>query len=105
VTAPSETRICRGGPLDGQTITVDCPTGFLAADKREGLAWRYKASPDGVWLLDTGHDDSLVYPEGPTTGLRRIDWERLPLSTDPMPVVSLGNHAEAFAGDPVGNDF
>ncbi|WP_045740858.1 hypothetical protein [Actinoplanes rectilineatus] len=89
-----------GGPLGGELVTVDHPDGFLAVDKLNGLAWRYLPGPDRTWLLDTSHDNSLIYPHGPTTGERRIDWDRLPLDADPMPVVSLGDSPEAHAGDP-----
>jgi hypothetical protein len=70
-------RTCVSGPLDGQRVTVDCEHGFLAADKQAGLAWRYKPSADGTWQVDTNHDNSLIYPQGPTTGERRLDLARL----------------------------
>ena len=79
MTSPAPERVCRGGPLDGRRLAVDCPAGFLAADKPAGKAWRYQPGPDGTWQLDTSHDDSLIYPHGPTTGERRLDpgrvWE------------------------------
>jgi hypothetical protein len=90
-----------GGPLDGQDVTVRTTDGFLAADKAAGLAWMYKRRPDGRFAICTDHDNSLVYPHGPTTGQRAIDWERLPRSTDSLPVISLGDTEEAHAGDPL----
>lgn len=69
-------RICRGGPLDGETVTVDCPEGFLAVDRAAGLVWQYRADGGG-WVLDTSHDDSLIYPQGTTTGVRRLDTDRV----------------------------
>lgn len=33
--------ICRGGPLDGQTVVCRNPEGFLCADKPAGRAWIY----------------------------------------------------------------
>ena len=101
MTSPSVERTCVGGPLDGQRITVGCPDGFLAVDKRAARAWRYKPGAGDLWLLDTCHDDSLIYPQGTVTGERQVDWDRLPLQADPMPVVSIGGTDEAYAGDPV----
>lgn len=100
-TSPPHDRVCIGGPLDGQRIVVDCPDGFLAADRQAGLAWRYKPAAGDIWLLDCSHDNSLIYPQGPATGERRLDWARLPLEADPMPVVAVGDNDEAYAGDPV----
>jgi hypothetical protein len=91
---------CVGGPLDGRQVTVRSAP-FLAADKAAGTAWIYKRQPDGRFAVCTDHDDSLNYPHGPQTGERAIDWDRLPLSTDAMAVVSLGSSPEAYAGDPV----
>ncbi len=68
---------CVGGPLDGQDVTVRTTDGFLAADKAAGLAWMYKRQPDGRYTVCTDHDDSLIYPEGPTTGTRRLDPARV----------------------------
>lgn len=66
---------CVGGPLDGQQVTVRTPAGFLAADKAAGLAWIYKAIGRRFQVcLD--HDDSLRYPDGPTTGARYLDKDR-----------------------------
>lgn len=95
---------CVGGPLDGRHVTVGSDP-FLAADKAAGTAWVYKRRPDGTFAVDTDHDDSLNYPHGPQTGERSIDWERMPLSTDAMAVVSLGESPEAYAGDPVDDGF
>jgi hypothetical protein len=96
----SWTGVCTGGPLDGIQVTVRSDP-FLAADKAEGKAWVYRRQGDGSFAVDTNHDDSLNYPQGPTTGERAIDWDRLPLSAAAMDVVSLGTEPEAYAGDPV----
>lgn len=104
-TSPNHERTCVGGPLDGQQVAVDCPDGFLAADKRAGLAWRYKPGAGDIWIVDCTHDDSLIYPQGPITGERRVDWDRLPLAADPMPVIPVGDTDETYAGDPVGDGW
>lgn len=95
------TGVCEGGPLDGIQVTVRSSGGFLAAHKAGAKAWIYKRQPDGTFAVSTDHDDSLNYPQGAETGERSLDWERLPLSTDAMDVVSLGAEPEAYAGDPV----
>lgn len=92
---------CVGGPLDGQTITVRAADGFLAADKLNNRAWLYKRRADGSFAVCLDHDDALLLPDGLTTGERRLDWQRMPLTGDPLPVVSLGDSYEADAGDPV----
>lgn len=97
----STTVRCEGGPLDGQQVTIVAADGFLAAAKAAGKVWKYERRPDGAFAVCTEHDDSLVYPHGPTTGERSLNWDRLPLSTDTLQVVSLGDHDEDFAGDPV----
>lgn len=91
---------CRGGPLDGEQVEQTGPV-FLAADKLHGRAWIYKRQADGSYVVDTSHDNTLNYPAGTRTGERFIDWDRLPKTADPMPVVSLGDSPEAYAGDPV----
>lgn len=96
----SYTGVCMGGPLDGVQVSVRS-NAFLAADKAARKGWVYRRQPDGSFAVDTNHDDSLVYPQGTSTGERAIDWDRLPLSTDDMEVVSLGSEPEAYAGDPV----
>lgn len=73
----------------------------MAADKAAGRAWIYRRQLDGIFQVSIDHDDSLNYPHGATTGERTLDWDRLPLSADPVPVVSLGDSPEAYAGDPV----
>ncbi len=99
-TSPSADRRCTGGPLDGRHITITGEHGFLAADLLHGRAWRYLPAEDGTWRLDCSHDNTLIYPGGPTTGERLIDWERLPTSADLLPVVNIGDSDEAYAGDP-----
>lgn len=42
--------ICHGGPLDGQTVAIGCPDGFLLADKPTGRAWIYDHR-DGAFHL------------------------------------------------------
>lgn len=100
VMAEPVTGRCVGGPLDGRRVTVTSPDGFIATDRGRGLAWIYKR--DGrLFRLCTDHDDTLIYPQGATTGERRIDWGRLPLTSDPLDEVKLGDSAEAQSGDPV----
>jgi hypothetical protein len=94
------TALCTGGPLDGERVSQTCPA-FLAADKLAGKAWLYRKRADGSYAVDTNHDNTLVYPAGPKTGERKLDWARMPLSTDSLPVVSVGDSPEAYAGDPV----
>lgn len=69
------TGVCVGGPLDGIQVTVRSDP-FLAADKAEGKAWVYRRA-NGSWTVDTNHDDSLIYPQGPQTGERMLDAARL----------------------------
>lgn len=91
------TGTCRGGPLDGHTITVPGPK-FVAADKAANKAWLYQ-STGTRFLICTDHDSALIYPEGPVSGERHLDWNRL--DTTDLPVVSLGDTPEALAGGPV----
>lgn len=93
-------RLCVGGPLDATRVTVTSLGGFIATDRAAGKAWIYKTA-GGKFVLCTDHDDSLIYPVGPTTGERRIDWGRLPLSSDTLDEVKLGDTDEAQSGDPV----
>ena len=81
---------CVGGPLDGTDVTVRTPDGFLAADKQAGKAWMYKRQADGRFVVCTDHDDSLIYPEGQTTGVRRLDEAR---AVD----AALGEHLDVIA--------
>jgi hypothetical protein len=97
-------RLCIGGPLDGNYATVTSADGFIATNRGEGKAWIYKADGDR-WRLCRDHDDSLVYPAGPSTGERRIDWDRLPLSSDALDEVKLGDTDEAQSGDPVSDGW
>lgn len=70
------TGVCVGGPLDKQQVTVRTPDGFLAADKAAGTAWVYKRGTDGRFTVCTDHDDSMLYPYGPSTGVRALQRER-----------------------------
>jgi len=92
---------CEEGPLNGKQVTVTSPDGFIATDRAAGKAWIYKRSSSDRFTLCFDHDNSLVYPQGVDTGERRIDWDRLPLATDPMNEIKLGDSAEALSGDPV----
>jgi hypothetical protein len=96
----SWTRLCVGGPLDGNFVMAFSSEGFIATNRAEGKAWIYKADGDR-WKLCTDHDNSLSYPAGRQTGERRIDWDRLPLSSDALTEVKLGDTDEAQSGDPV----
>lgn len=96
----THTGVCRGGPLDGQTVTVKSPD-FIVADKAAGIAWLYQRAGAAEFAVCLDHDNTLVYPHGTATGERAIDWGRLPLSTDALDVVSIGDTPEAYAGDPV----
>ena len=66
---------CTGGPLDGQEIAVRTEQ-FLAVDREAGKAWLYQRLTDGGFAVSTDHDDSLIYPQGATTGERRFDPDR-----------------------------
>jgi hypothetical protein len=66
--------ICQGGPLDGQQVSVRS-AGFLAVDRQAGKAWRYQPDSTG-FVVCTDHDDSLIYPQGTTTGERAYDPDR-----------------------------
>lgn len=68
---------CVGGPLDGRQVTVRTSDTFLAADKALNRAWIYQRQPDGTFRVATDHDNTLNYPDGPTTGERTLDWDRL----------------------------
>lgn len=71
------TGVCVGGPLDGIQVTVRSDP-FLAADKAEGKAWVYeRPGADGMFAVNTDHDDSLIYPQGSLTGERMLDAARL----------------------------
>lgn len=93
------TGVCVGGPLDGERVTVRS-SAFLATDRAAGMAWVYQHDGDR-FVLSTDHDNSLVYPQGTSTGERRIDWERLPFSAGPLDEVRLGDGEERESGDPV----
>nr|WP_221374416.1 hypothetical protein [Actinoplanes polyasparticus] len=95
------TGLCVGGPLDGKRVTVTSPGGFIATDRANGLAWMYQRDSSGSFVLCLDHDNSLIYPEGRQTGERAIDWDRLPLSSDMLDEVKLGDTDEALSGDPV----
>jgi hypothetical protein len=70
------TGTCVGGPLDGTEVAVRSADGFLATDRAAGKAWVYKQQPDGTFAVSTDHDDTLVYPQGATTGERTLDEAR-----------------------------
>jgi hypothetical protein len=70
------TGVCAGGPLDGREVTVRSADGFLAADKAAAIAWIYRRQPDGSFAINTDHDDSMIYPYGPATGLRQLQPDR-----------------------------
>jgi hypothetical protein len=70
------TGLCVGGPLDGREVTVRTPGGFLAVDKVAGRAWRYLPEAQ-EFRVSTDHDDSLIYPQGATTGERQLDPTRV----------------------------
>jgi hypothetical protein len=63
---------CAGGPLDGQQVAVRTSGGFLAVDRPAGRSWVYTRTADGFTVC-TDHDDSLIYPDGATTGERTFD--------------------------------
>ncbi len=65
---------CTGGPLDGHEIAVRTEA-FLAVDRERGLAWLYQQVGDR-FEVSADHDDSLIYPQGATTGERRLDLNR-----------------------------
>jgi hypothetical protein len=71
----AEPLLCAGGPLDGQTIVVRTDP-FLAANREAGLAWLYRREGSTARVV-TDHDNSLIYPDGPTTGVRALDAVRL----------------------------
>ena len=66
---------CAGGPLDGREVAVRSES-FLAVDRERGLAWLYQRLGDGRFDVSTDHDDSLIYPQGATTGERALDLDR-----------------------------
>ena len=68
------TAVCRGGPLHSREITARS-SGFLAVDRAAGKAWKYQQD-GGVFVVNTDHDDSLIYPQGATTGERSFDPDR-----------------------------
>jgi hypothetical protein len=70
------TGTCIGGPLDNHAVVIRNPDGFLAADKTAGTAWLYKRGDDGNYHVCTDHDDSLIYPQGASTGLRNLQLDR-----------------------------
>jgi hypothetical protein len=70
------TGMCTGGPLDGQQVIVRSSSGFLAVNKPAGRAWMYVPHYQG-WRVCTDHDDSLIYPQGATTGERQLDDDRV----------------------------
>ena len=74
--ADAVTGRCEGGPLDGADVTVRSADGFLAVDKAAGLAWMYTRQGDGSFAVCLDHDDSLIYPQGMTSGVRHLDMER-----------------------------
>lgn len=66
---------CAGGPLDGEQVSVRSSSRFLAVDRAAGKAWMYVADGD-TFRISTDHDDSLIYPQGTTTGERALDTDR-----------------------------
>ena len=74
--ADTFTAWCKGGPLDGQQVTVRSYDGFLAAAKAKNRAWIYTRQPNDVYEVVTAHDNSLNYPQGATTGERTFDEAR-----------------------------
>lgn len=95
---------CVGGPLDGRPVTVRTPHGFLARDENAERVWLYRRTGN-VFRLCLDHDSSVVYPQGATTGERALDWDRMPLTTGDLDVVSVGATEESYAGDPVGDGW
>ncbi len=93
-----QTGVCRGGPFDGLTVTA---TGepFLATDRRDGKAWLYQPDGSGGYQVDTGHDSTLVLPEGDITGERALNWDRL--DTSPLREIPAVDVEENHAGHSV----
>ncbi len=72
---PGQPIPCVGGPLDGHRIPERNSDGFLAADRTRGEAWLYKRLGER-FVVCTDHDNSLIYPDGPTSGRRTFDPDR-----------------------------
>lgn len=93
--------LCVGGPLDGRSMISRTPEGFLAVDKANNRAWLYERQGN-VWAVNTDHDDSLSYPDGPQTGERTLDWDRVPVVDGAgLQVVPITDVEENHAGQPV----
>jgi hypothetical protein len=41
MTGPTTTAPCRGGPLDGEEVTLNDPAGLLLIDQPAGRVWKY----------------------------------------------------------------
>jgi len=57
--------VCVGGPMAGQTLTINSNRGFVAVDAAGFAAWIYYInSGDGSFGLDTSPDPSLLDEDG-----------------------------------------
>ncbi len=99
--------VCVGGQLEGRYATPTSQDGFLAVDTVNNRLWVYVRDDDrGVWQVCTDHDDSLTYPDGPHTGERALDWDRIPLEPGAGPnVVPVVEAEENHAAAPVDDGF
>jgi len=63
--------ICLGGPLNGQTMEVRFPKGFLLIDKPADKVWIYDRIEDGFVVRD--EIPSKVLTEGPKNRYRAAE--------------------------------
>jgi hypothetical protein len=52
---------CYGGPMDGRTVAVRKPSGFVAIDKANVKAWVYDFTPSGFQVRDGGTPQQLDF--------------------------------------------
>ncbi len=95
--------LCAGGPFDGRHVTATGDS-FVAADTVANRCWLYRRAGD-QWRVCLDHDNTLIYPDGPRTGERRLDWSRLPIGAAGLEVVPVVDAEENHAGGPVDDGF
>lgn len=63
--------ICHGGPLNGRTIIVRRPKGFLLVDRPADQCWIYEWRDDRFEVRD--EQPAPVYVEGPVNRYRAAE--------------------------------
>ena len=53
------TGTARGGPLDGRTVQIRCPKGFLLIDRPQRQVWIYDRGPGGALVSVSDQPETL----------------------------------------------